>query len=123
MAAIVTGTKSRRWSLAGIRLALHRFQGTSLPEQVSKLLTAISSVRAAIRCGKRPAIRPGTSTRLDMRNGIDWLGPAEAEHTKPKVGIFLYGSDIRSPGPCADTCLCKFHWNGCGHQPFVPRST
>jgi hypothetical protein len=34
--AIITGTSSRRSSLAGIRLALHRSHGTSLPELVSK---------------------------------------------------------------------------------------
>ena len=32
MVAIVTGTNSRRSSLAGIRLALNLFQGRSLPE-------------------------------------------------------------------------------------------
>lgn len=43
MVAIITGTNSRRSSLGGIRLALHRFQGSSLPELVSRSLTAVIS--------------------------------------------------------------------------------
>jgi hypothetical protein len=34
--AIIIGTNSRRSTLAGIRLAPHRFQGSSLPELVLK---------------------------------------------------------------------------------------
>jgi hypothetical protein len=44
MAAIITGTNSRRSSSEGIRLTLYRFQGTSLPELVSKQLTSLPGV-------------------------------------------------------------------------------
>jgi hypothetical protein len=36
--AIITGTNSRRSSSVGIRLALHRFKDSSLPEEISKQL-------------------------------------------------------------------------------------
>ena len=39
MTAVISGINSRRSSLAGIHLALHRFQGPSLRDLVSKSLT------------------------------------------------------------------------------------
>ena len=49
MTAMITGANSRRSSLEGIRLTLYRFQGTSLPELVSKQLTSLPGVPASTR--------------------------------------------------------------------------
>jgi len=63
--AIITGTNSRRSCLAGIHLALHRWQRPSLPELVSKWLTRSKAQR-------RRRSRPRSRRLLTEANYLNW---------------------------------------------------
>jgi hypothetical protein len=80
MLAIITGTNSRRSSSVGIRLALHRFKDSSLPEEISKQLRIChpTLIRLPTHQSPRPAIAcdgDDPDLRRDLRAGIGGAFP------------------------------------------------